>query len=109
MNENTNIKDLEAKLVELSFVKDELKKKYEELDKQLEETCTALGIGHIFEDKDGTVYKVDVPKGSFVSFKHIGFVRTKRGEEKAGTLSVKEAQEWKKEQIIKQAGLKENK
>ena len=32
MNENTNIKDLEAKLVELSFVKDELKKKYEELD-----------------------------------------------------------------------------
>ena len=98
-----------SKKENLQLNKDELKKKYEELDKQLEETCTALGIGHIFEDNDGTVYKVDVPKGSFVSFKHIGFVRTKRGEEKAGTLSVKEAQEWKKEQIIKQADLKENK
>jgi hypothetical protein len=93
--------EAQNKLVELSFVKDALKKQYEDLDKQLEEVCTTLGVGYMFEDKDGTVYKVDVPKGHFVSFKHIGFARTRRGDEKAGTLTLKEAKEWK-EGITKQ-------
>ena len=86
-------KDLaEEKLVLLSFKKDELKKQYEQLDKELEEVLNVLGIGHAFQDKDGRVYKVDVPKGHFVAFKQIGFVRTRRGDEKAGTLSLKEAE-----------------
>lgn len=87
-----SIEIAKQKLVELSFKRDELKKKYEELNTELEEVLTKLGVDYFFQDKDGTVYKVVVPKGSYVSFKHIDYVRTKRGEEKAGTLSVKEAQ-----------------
>lgn len=87
--------EAEKKLVVLSFKKDELKKQYEELDANLEQVCTELGVGYMFEDEQGTVYKVDVPKGHFVAFKHIGFLRTRRGDEKAGTLTLKEAKEWK--------------
>jgi len=87
------IEQAQEKLVELSFKKDELKKQYEELNEQLENVLTILGLGNYFKDKDGTVYKVVVPKGSFVSFKHIDFVRTKRGMEKIGSLSQKEAKE----------------
>ena len=88
-----NIEDVQNKLVELSYKKDELKKQYEDLNKQLEEVLNILGINHFFKDKDGTVYKVVVPKGTFTAFKHIDFVRTKRGMEKVGSLSMKEAQE----------------
>ena len=87
-----SIESAKQKLVELSFKRDELKKQYEELNKELEGVLTYLGVDTFFQDKDGTVYKVVVPKGSFVSFKHIDFVRTKRGDEKLGTLSMKEAE-----------------
>lgn len=93
--------EIEKKLVELSFKKDELKKQYEELDADLEQVCTELGVGHMFEDEQGTVYKVEVPKGHFVAFKHIGFARTRRGDEKAGTLTLKEAKEWKDSCLLK--------
>lgn len=87
------MQELEQKLVELSFRKDELKKMYEDLDNELNEVCNKLGVGYAFQDNEGTIYKVDVPKGTYVSYKPIGFVRTKRGDERAGTLSQKEAQE----------------
>lgn len=86
------IEGAKNKLVELSFKRDELKKQYEELNTQLEEVLTTLGVDSFFQDKDGTVYKVVVPKGSFISFKHIDYVRTRRGDEKLGTLSMKEAE-----------------
>lgn len=86
------IEGAKNKLVELSFKRDELKKQYEELNTQLEEVLNYLGVGSFFQDKDGTVYKIVVPKGSFVSFKHIDYVRTRRGDEKLGTLSMKEAE-----------------
>ena len=88
-----SIESAKQKLVELSYKKDELKTKYEELNKELEEVLTYLGVDTFFKDKEGTVYKVVVPKGSFVSFKHIDFVRTRRGMEKVGSLSQKEAKE----------------
>ena len=87
------VESAQKKLVELSFKRDELKSQYEELNKELEEVLTYLGVDSFFKDKDGTVYKVVVPKGSFVSFKHIDYVRTKRGMEKVGSLSQKEAKE----------------
>lgn len=87
-----SIETAKQKLVKLSFKRDKLKKKYEELNTELEEVLTKLGVDYFFQDNDGTVYKVVVPKGSFVSFKHIDYVRTKRGDEKLGTLSMKEAE-----------------
>ena len=87
-----NIEDVQKKLVELSYKKDELKKQYEELNKELEEVLNILGVNHFFKDAEGTIYKVVVPSGSFISFKHIDFVRTRRGMEKVGSLSLKEAE-----------------
>ena len=87
-----SIEGAKQKLVELSFKRDELKKQYEEFNKELEDVLNYLGVDSFFQDKDGTVYKVVVPKGSFVSFKHIDYVRTRRGDEKLGTLSLKEAE-----------------
>ena len=87
------VEQAQQKLVELSFKKDELKKQSEEFNKELEEVLTYLGVDSFFKDSEGTVYKVVVPKGSYVSFKHIDFVRTKRGMEKVGSLSQKEAKE----------------
>lgn len=103
---DTEKKSLQEKLVELSFKRDELKAKYEEFNTQLEEVLTKLGLDYVFEDKQGTVYKVVTPKGAFVSFKHIDYVRTKRGDEKAGTLSLKEANEWRDKQIKKTSDAK---
>jgi len=87
------IENAQKKLVELSYKKDELKKQYEELNTELEEVLTYLGVDSFFKDSEGTVYKVVVPKGSYVGFKHIDFVRTRRGMEKIGSLSQKEAKE----------------
>lgn len=86
------IENAQKKLIELSFKRDELKKQYEELNTELEKVLTFLGVDNFFQDKDGTVYKVVVPKGSFISFKHIDYVRTRRGDEKIGSLSLKEAE-----------------
>ena len=87
-----SIENAKKRLVELSYKKDELKKQYEELNTELEGVLTYLGVDSFFQDEEGTVYKVVVPKGSYISFKHIDFVRTRRGEEKLGTLSMKEAE-----------------
>lgn len=89
----TEIEDVQKRLAELSYKKDELKKQYEELNTELEHILNILGVGHFFEDVEGTVYKVVVPKGTFTAFKHIDFVHTRRGMEKIGSLSQKEAKE----------------
>ena len=63
--------EAQNKLVELSFIKDSLKKQYEDLDKQLEEVCTTLGVGYMFEDKDGTVFlktSLQIGRNIFVYF-----------------------------------------
>lgn len=92
-NRDAEIVEARKKLVELSYKKDELKKQYEELNTELEKVLTTLGVDHFFQDIEGTVYKVVIPKGTFTSFKHIDFVRTRRGLEKISSLSLKEAKE----------------
>lgn len=87
------VEKAQRRLMELSYKKDELKKQYEELNTELEQVLITLGVDSFFEDAEGTVYKVVIPKGSFVSFKHIDYVRTRRGMEKVGSLSMKEAKE----------------
>ena len=43
--------------------------------------------------KDNTVYKVTKPNGTFVEYKDIGYLRTRRSGEKIGTLSLTEVKE----------------
>jgi hypothetical protein len=53
-----------------------------------------IGEGTFFQDpNDMVVYKITKPKGTYVEFKEITYNRTKKLDEKKGSLSKKEAQE----------------
>lgn len=45
-----------------------------------------------FQDEEGTVYKVVIPEGKWVTYDKISYVRTRRLDEKRGDLSLKEAE-----------------
>ena len=62
-------------------------------DAALQAVAEESGIGSYFQDEEGTVYKVVAPAGRWVQFDTVSYVRTRRGEEKQGTLSQKEAKE----------------
>lgn len=85
--------DSQKRLIELDLEKARINAFYEELDKVTAEVEKEIGIGGYFQAEDGIVYKIVKPAGRFVTFKDIDFVRTKREDERAGTLSVKEAKE----------------
>jgi hypothetical protein len=84
-------------MIEKEFV--ELTKKYEQLKKELKETrdklvplMSELGLNTYIQDPlDGTVFKIVEPKGTFVEFRKIDYVRTAREDESRGDLSKKEA------------------
>jgi hypothetical protein len=82
------------KFLELEYRKAEMKKYWEELDAATQAVAAEIGLNSYFQDPvSGSVYKIVKPEGRFVDYKDIGYVRTKRGDEKRGDLSVKEAEE----------------
>ena len=84
---------LHLKLVELDRRKDEVKKFYEEYKETLEALVKEHGVGHSFQDDQQIVYQLAEANGKWVSFDKFNLERTKREGEKAGTLSIKRAQE----------------
>jgi hypothetical protein len=79
----------------LTFSKrfEELKEELKKISPKLNEIMEELGIDEAFQDPEtGVVYKIERPKGTFVEYKQIGYVRTKKDSEKRGTLSKKEAE-----------------
>jgi hypothetical protein len=82
------------RFIELERKKTDIKRYFEELNEALEAVVAEVGVGTYFQDpSDGTVFKLLVPEGKFVHFERFGYHRTKRGDEKRGDLSMKEAQE----------------
>jgi len=82
------------RFIELERKKTDIKRYFEELNEALEAVVAEAGVGTYFQDpSDGTVFKLLVPEGKFVHFERFGYHRTKRGDEKRGDLSMKEAQE----------------
>lgn len=69
----------------------EIKQFLEEFDALVAEMFTAVGEGNYFQDAEGVVYKMTIPDGTFVHFKRTGYARTRRGDEKKGSLSLDEA------------------
>ena len=61
----------------------------------LDAAMRALGVDKYIQDPStGIVYKIEVPTGTFISFKSIGYKRTAKEGERGGTvLSKKEAEE----------------
>lgn len=76
------------------FVELEKKRKQflEEFDAALQAVAEETGIGNYFQDpSDGTVFKIITPTGRYVKFDPVSYLRTKRGDERQGTLSQTEA------------------
>lgn len=85
--------EAQKKFVALEKQKEQVKQYFENLKNAVEEVSKEIGINGYFQDEEGTVYKVVIPEGKFVTFEHISYVRTRRLDEKRGDLSLKEAQE----------------
>jgi hypothetical protein len=84
--------ELQARLVELDLKKKEVEAFYEELNTVLAELVKERGFDSMFQAPDGTVYKIHKPTGTFVQYREVSYLRTKREGEERGTLSVKEAE-----------------
>lgn len=83
---------------QLKFIQlDKKKAEYKEFLKEYKEAKNAiiseLGIGGHFQDVEGIVYQTAECDGKFVYFDKFDIERTKRAGERAGSLSVKKAQE----------------
>ena len=77
-------------VIEYEVLKDQLSLASESLQTAL----AALPLNSFVQDEQtGIVYKVVAPKGTFVAFKQIDYVRTKKPDERQGTLSAKEAEQ----------------
>jgi hypothetical protein len=84
-------KTLQLSVVNLSLQKEKLRKEMEEINKNLEDALKSLGMGHIFQAEDGTVFRVSKPAGTFVAFRDIDYDRTRREGEKSGSMSLTDA------------------
>lgn len=82
----------QACFVQLERKKEEIKKYYEDLTNATADLAAEIGIGGMFQDDQGVVYKIVEPEGKFVHFEKVSYVRTKRPHEKRGDLSMKEAE-----------------
>lgn len=78
--------------VALEKKKEEIKKYFDDLATAISAVEAEVGVGGMFQDEQGTVYKIVVPEGKFVHFEKLSYERTRRTGERAGSLSLKEAQ-----------------
>ena len=85
--------ETQAKFVELDKKKAEYKLFLEEYRKSVNEVAAEIGIGGHFVDAEGIVYQVAESDGRFIYNENLVVKRTKREGERAGSLSLKKAQE----------------
>lgn len=84
--------EIENRIIALAEKKEALKEEQKAVSEELEALMTKVGYGHAFQDNiTGLVYKIVKPNGAFTYYKDIDYVRTKKPEERAGTLSKTEA------------------
>jgi len=94
IDSKTPVNTLRDLMVDLVNEKEELKSLLRNVDAKLEQTMLSLGLGETFQANDGTVFKITKPSGTFISFKEIDYLRTRKEGEKGGNfLSKKEAEE----------------
>jgi hypothetical protein len=87
------LSDAQRRLVELDLAKAQVDAYYEQLEQSIKDVQAEIGTDGYFQADDGTVFKIVKPAGTFISYKDLNYVRTKRPEEKRGSLSAKEAQD----------------
>lgn len=79
--------------VELDKKKAEYKEFMELYTAAVNQLKEEMGVGGHFQDYEGTVYQVDNCDGKFIYFDKYEVKRTRRDGERAGSLSLKKAQE----------------
>jgi hypothetical protein len=85
---------MSQKFIDLATQIEALETQLINLAKDLAQEMLTLGFGAYVQDPaTRLVYKIVEPKGSFIYFKKIDYVRTAKTEERSGTLSKKEANE----------------
>ena len=82
----------QRKFVELEKQKKLVKAYYESLKEAVSSVAAEIGVGNIFQDEEGTCYKVVIPEGRFVNYEKLSYTRTRRVDEERGDLSLKEAE-----------------
>jgi len=88
-----NLSPVISKFLILESKKAEMKKYWDDLDEATAAVVKEIGLDKFFQDPNtGLVYKTVTPTGRFVEYKTVGYVRTKKPDEKRGDLSVKEAE-----------------
>jgi hypothetical protein len=86
--------DQQKRVIELSKQREVLKEQLKTSGEELDSLLSEVGLGTSFQDpEDKVVFEVVIPKGVFISYKTIGYDRTKREGERAGSLSMKRAKE----------------
>lgn len=83
---------IQSQFVELEKQKEEVKKFFQKLKEATEAVRAEIGLNGYFQDNEGTVYKIVEPKGRFVEYDKLSYVRTRRMNEERGDLSLKEAE-----------------
>lgn len=82
----------QQEFLELVEKYEDLKKQMKELKPKMHQLLEEIGPNSYFQG-NGVVYKVVRPEGTFISFDKISYSRTKKADEKRGSLSMKEAKE----------------
>lgn len=82
----------QKQLIALDLQKAQVDAYYEALEAALAQVRDEVGLGGFFEAADGTVYQIIKPEGRFVRFADLGYLRTKRAGERAGSLSKEKAE-----------------
>jgi hypothetical protein len=84
----------EKRFIALSKMKEDLNEQYKKLNEDLEAVMEQLGEGKMFQDPETMlVYQIVKPKGKYVMFSDLDYVRTKTLEEDKGDLSFAKAEE----------------
>lgn len=83
----------QKQFVKLEKLRDAAKQVFTDLNTALREVVNESGTEAYFQDEEGTVYKTTVPKGRWVEYESVSYLRTRRNDEDKGSLSIKEAEE----------------
>ena len=84
---------LKQTFLALAKKREDLARQAKQLNLELADIMRQLPLGALFQDPaDGVVYQIIVPAGTFVEYKSLDYIRTRREGETKGSLSMKEAE-----------------
>lgn len=86
------LSEKQKQFLKLEKRRDEVKQYFDDLEAAVKDVAAEIGIGGMFQDSEGTVYKIVEPNGRYVHYEKHSYVRTRRPHEDRGDLSIKEAE-----------------